>query len=105
VIWADHEAEYFCKPDWTTQISLRLLSNLAFWRKGRDRFDLHRIAAKRLVGRDLIDVGYAPDSDRIPRRSEVTRGAKGGSRDVNRSPDRRAAGMIPQWRGRASWLP
>jgi len=50
VIWANHEADYFRGEDWTTQISLRLLSNLVFWRKGRDRFELPKIAAKRLVG-------------------------------------------------------
>jgi hypothetical protein len=36
VIWANHEAEYFCEVDWTTQINLRLLRNLAFARKSYD---------------------------------------------------------------------
>jgi hypothetical protein len=79
VIWANHEAEYFCEEIWTTQISLRLFSNLAFWRKGRDRFELPKIAAKRLVGCGLIDVGYVPTNDRIPQRSEMTRCANFGS--------------------------
>jgi hypothetical protein len=32
VIWANHEAEYFCEEDWTTQISLKSFSNFLFWR-------------------------------------------------------------------------
>jgi hypothetical protein len=36
VIWANHEAEYFCEEDWTTQISLIRLKKLAFWRKTPD---------------------------------------------------------------------
>jgi hypothetical protein len=32
VIWANHEAEYFCEPDWTAQISLNSLKNFPFWR-------------------------------------------------------------------------
>jgi hypothetical protein len=27
VIWVNREAEYFCEPDWTTQISLKLKEN------------------------------------------------------------------------------
>jgi hypothetical protein len=30
VIWANHEAEYFCEEDWTTQISLIRLTKLGF---------------------------------------------------------------------------
>jgi hypothetical protein len=33
VIWANHEAEYFCAQDWTTQIRLILFDNFLFWRK------------------------------------------------------------------------
>jgi hypothetical protein len=33
VIWANREAEYFCKWDWTTQITLIRLKKLVFWRK------------------------------------------------------------------------
>jgi hypothetical protein len=36
VIWGVGEAVYFCKQDWTTQISLIRLKKLAFWRKSPD---------------------------------------------------------------------
>jgi len=34
VIWVRREAIYFCKEDWTTQISLIRFRKLDFWRKG-----------------------------------------------------------------------
>jgi hypothetical protein len=34
VIWVWREAIYFCKEDWTTQISLIRFTKLDFWRKG-----------------------------------------------------------------------
>src|SRR5260370_14886739 len=33
VIWGAGEAVYFCKRDWTTQISLNLFANFLFWRR------------------------------------------------------------------------
>jgi hypothetical protein len=33
VIWVRRKPIYFCKWDWTTQITLIRLNKLAFWRK------------------------------------------------------------------------
>ncbi|MGB9115380.1 hypothetical protein, partial [Bradyrhizobium sp.] len=35
LIWGCEKAEYFYKPDWTTQITLIRLNKSAFWRKLR----------------------------------------------------------------------
>src|SRR5260370_13962333 len=63
VIWVKREAEYFCKQDWTTQITLILFKKSRFWRTrsvARFRFGASRFACHRA----LVGVGCKEDQRR-----------------------------------------